>query len=947
MPRNPPQRIIASLELLEYNKQSIPALREGYSVYEIEGESGVLESYKVIVSFISDEAIALEDITDTQAKLLLQDENNRSNSRTIYGMVYEVKEEPKVASKYRYTLEIVSPLHYLSLNRHYEIFQEKSAPEIINEIITRYSNLLNLTLDMKKIDKEELPSRETTTQYAQSDYEFIKMLCEEEGLSLLVDSSTNNPYTLTLCKLSEHAKEYSKKVVCTYHKSQRFIPSNQTHNYYEKETPSQELKHQTKHFTLGATIQENEKTKQLRNDIKEYLQKQRVEKLHESLHKDIIRTSTLDANRAYAKNFTIKGMTHELQLTEGVHVELNDTFQKKSTQATLIKTTFKAFFPNALDEYTPSKESTPQTNQFTLTFEAIPKDILYIPPYTITKQKIHSIQTARVSAKKEQLKPYANEIDVNEKGEIRVIFHFDEKYPTSCYIPLANPFSGDGYGMQFLPRVNSEVIVSFINGDIDRPLIIGALHNAENHHPYNLPKEKTKSFIKTQTTPQYKDQEGYNELLFEDKQVEEQLNLRSQRYNNHKVLNNSKSHIDNNSINIIDNDMQLTIANNATTTIGNDQRNTIAGNQITTIEKEQLLSVGADQENHLLKNVTTIINQTSKTIIEQDLQERIKGKVNHYVEKDSQAKYLANLFMQIEKDLGIQITNAYHLQAKSIKLQSPTIELQATEGISLKCGGNVLTVDSSGIHIKTANYDSNATNSGVSAQEIQITDLAKPLYTKLRVVNLEASISKQETQEQLLTYTATVEKFENDAWTQTTDLTPTQKAQLQWFFIKNNDENDKDIITDNPTEDTIVIKDLEMSVTLNPNNIHRYAHVHCFVADPDAENGYVMSELKRYLELEDILIDIQDNDTKTFEAQAIYNVDAITQEEKALTCWIVEDVDVSDAKGKDIMTYAYKGKKQEILVKAYMESSSLEVAYTNVNFFDSEEEISGEIREND
>ncbi|MFA7030614.1 MAG: type VI secretion system tip protein TssI/VgrG [Candidatus Cloacimonadaceae bacterium] len=473
-----------------------------------------------------------------------------------------------------------------------------------------------------------------------------------------------------------------------------------------------------------------ERTTQLRESIKEYSYKQRVERLHESLHRDIIRTSKLDANRGYAQTFSIKGTTHELQLIEGVHVELQDSTQKQTIQATILNTKFEAFFPNALDEYTQKPDQTPQTNQFTLTFEAIPKDILYIPAYTITKPKIHSIQTARVSAKKEELKPYANEIDVNEKGEIRVIFHFDEKYPTSCYIPLANPFSGDGYGMQFLPRVNSEVIVSFINGDIDRPLIIGALHNAENHHPYNLPKEKTKSFIKTQSTPQYKDQEGYNELLFEDKQGEEELNLRAQRDYNLKVLNNATTHIDNNAINIIDNDMHLTVANNATTTIGNDQRNTIAGNQITTIEKEQLLSVGADQENHLLKNVTTIINQTSKTIIEQDLLERIKGKVHHYVEKDSQAKYLANLFMQIEKDLGIQITNAYHLQAKSIKLQSPTIELQATEGISLKCGGNVLTVDSSGVYFKTASLDTKSGNGGVSATEVakvKHVEISKPI----------------------------------------------------------------------------------------------------------------------------------------------------------------------------------------------------------------------------
>ena len=90
-----------------------------------------------------------------------------------------------------------------------------------------------------------------------------------------------------------------------------------------------------------------ERTTQLRESIKEYSYKQRVERLHESLHKDIIRTSKLDANRGYAQTFSIKGTTHELQLIEGVHVELQDSTQKQTIQATILNTKFEAFFPNA------------------------------------------------------------------------------------------------------------------------------------------------------------------------------------------------------------------------------------------------------------------------------------------------------------------------------------------------------------------------------------------------------------------------------------------------------------------------------------------------------------------------------------------------------------------------------------------------------------------------
>ncbi len=94
-------------------------------------------------------------------------------------------------------------------------------------------------------------------------------------------------------------------------------------------------------------------------------------------------------------------------------------------------------------------------------------------------------------------KDYENTIDVDEQGRIKVLFHFETNQTSSCYLRLSNFYSGTNFGSQFLPRVNSEVIVSFINGDPDLPIIIGTLHNGENKNPVNLPKEKTKSFIKT------------------------------------------------------------------------------------------------------------------------------------------------------------------------------------------------------------------------------------------------------------------------------------------------------------------------------------------------------------------------------------------------------------------------------------------------------------------
>jgi len=250
-------------------------------------------------------------------------------------------------------------------------------------------------------------------------------------------------------------------------------------------------------------------------------------------------------------------------------------------------------------------------------------------------------------------------------------------------------------------------------------VITGAIHNGENAHPYPLPKEKTKSFIKTQTTPQYEDKEGYNELLFEDKQGEELLSLRAQKDYNLNVLHDSHIHIENDSKTVIGNDSELTIANDSTTTVGNDSKLFIKGNSTTTIEKESLVTVKENQENLYKKDNTSIIGQNQKTIIEKDLIEEIKGLVLRYVEKDAKQKVLQSLYKKIAKDLGIEVSGAYHLNADTIRYTAKTIELDAGDGLSLKCGANVLTVDGVGIHLKAPMLDTASSNGGVVAPAIE------------------------------------------------------------------------------------------------------------------------------------------------------------------------------------------------------------------------------------
>ncbi len=725
------QEISCRLHLLNYKDNDTLGVLDGsYSVYRFDGFSAVNKPYEFTVKFISDQFIHIEDIVDTDVHMQLTDDVNPLVKKSIYGKIFDAREDSIVARKFIYEIKIVSPLYYLGLNNKYEIFHEKKTSDIISEIINRYAQLLNLKIDVK-LDLVTAPIREYTTQYNQSDLEFILMLCESEGYSLIVDYSSNDPYTLTLCELNEHSIVKTYSSTCNFNHAKKFTASHIVEDYFDKDRPSLQYKTSTG-SSINSSIQENQSTSQLRVDLKKENLRDKLNILDESLFKDLKRYNTIEAQRQFVQTNTILGNSEELNIQDCLCIDLEDEKANKKIESIILEVKYSGFFPNALDEYKQSiHDEVKKQLEYEIDFIAIPKDITYKPPLKTPKPRIPGILTAIVSNGNANTKDYHNTIDVDEQGRIKVLFHFETNQTSSCYLRLSNFYSGEGFGSQFLPRVNSEVIVSFINGDPDLPIIIGTLHNGENKNPYNLPKEKTKSFIKTHSIPQYEDKIGYNEIAFEDKRGDENLSFRAQKDMNTLVLNDSFTHIQNNSKSIIDNDKEQTVESNSTLTVNKDYTVNIKENHINTVQKEKLTTVKEDYNIHVKKDLNTITKRDKKTFIENDAVTSVKNILLQYVHKDVTDKYLESLFIQVSKELGIDISDNFHLDTTSALLEGNNdITLEAKTGISVRCGGNVMTVHSGGIDFHTPKYNENSAFNGVEGVEVPkmlITDAVKKL----------------------------------------------------------------------------------------------------------------------------------------------------------------------------------------------------------------------------
>jgi type VI secretion system secreted protein VgrG len=211
-------------------------------------------------------------------------------------------------------------------------------------------------------------------------------------------------------------------------------------------------------------------------------------------------------------------------------------------------------------------------------YEMQPSERPFRAPLRTPKPRVLGPQTARVVGKD------GEEIDVDEQGRILVQFHWDRKNDRSCRVRVAQTWSGSKWGTIMIPRIGQEVVVEYLEGDPDRPLVTGTVYNGDKEVPYALPAEKTKAGLKSNST---KGGGGYNELVFDDEKDKEKIGLHAQK------------------------DLEVRVLNSETRTIGEKFKSGVS--RLTTLEKgddelkvksgSQKVDIGSDQTTKVAKKV--------------------------------------------------------------------------------------------------------------------------------------------------------------------------------------------------------------------------------------------------------------------------------------------------------------------------------------------------------
>ncbi len=355
--------------------------------------------------------------------------------------------------------------------------------------------------------------------------------------------------------------------------------------------------------------------------------------------------------------------------------------------------------PQVMDE-----EASLEAFGYSNTFTCIPEKVPYRPPRVTPRPYVKGGQTAVVVG------PAGEEIHVDEWGRVKVQFHWDRQGKldenSSCWVRVSQPWGGELWGRMFIPRIGQEVVVDFIEGDPDRPIITGRVYNGANLVPYELPAEKTKSTIKSNSSL---GGDGYNEVRFEDEKRKEQFFMHAER--------NMDVHVKNDSFENILHDRHQTIGAQGKDGKVGDQNELVFRDKSLTVHRHSQEHVGGNLKRHVggidgPGNVDIVIKSNRTELVHKNSHLHVKHWLSEKVDGTQS--------LQVGKDLHTSVGQLNAVEAgKEIHLKSNKIVVEAASGITIQAPGGFITIDAGGIAIKGAKVLINSGGAALSGSGVK------------------------------------------------------------------------------------------------------------------------------------------------------------------------------------------------------------------------------------
>jgi len=489
-------------------------------------------------------------------------------------------------------VEFVPTAWLLTQKYQSRIFQDITVPDILKKVFETGG----LTSEQFRISLQEIaqyPKREYCVQYRETDWNFAARLMEEEGIfcffeheedkDILVLGNTPQAHTpidgdSTVLFRSRTGAVEGAEFIYDFRHSQQIRPGKVTLRDYFFEKPPLDL-------AKDKNVDRNPEL-----EIYDYPGLYFDE--GEGKRYADLRLQSSQARRVQAGGASVCPRLdpgREFMLADHPSQALNDTYV-----LTWLK--HEAVQPSGPD-------AAGGGFRYDNMFRAIPKTVPFRPQRITPRPIVQGPQTAVVTG------PANEEIYVDKYGRVKVHFYWDREQPSdetsSCFIRVSQLWAGAGWGAMWIPRIGHEVVVDFLEGNPDRPLIVGRVYNGDNMPPYPLDTEKTKSTIKSDSS---KGHNGSNEIRFEDKKGSEEVYIHCQKDFNIKTENDKGQNTGHDESLTIGHDRTKTVKHDEKTTVENDRTETVNGKETITIKKDRTEEVTEGNETVTIKTGDRTIN---------------------------------------------------------------------------------------------------------------------------------------------------------------------------------------------------------------------------------------------------------------------------------------------------------------------------------------------------
>ncbi len=527
-------------------------------------------SLDVVEPIYASPSLSETPLIDREADIILWD--GTEIKRHLHGVIDSVIEADSGPRYRSYTIRIRPALQRLEHVANCRVFQLKRVDEIITEILQQHG-IIHFEFDLDS-PKE---TREYCVQYNETDLHFISRLAAEEGLIFWFIHTKDNHKLYIVDRISkierlpgsyevrDNSANKNEASVWSFRYQEQRVTARSAERDYTFKNPRYSLDHKYEGLNLGV--------QQTHYEHYDYHGRYK----RDAQGKPFVQYR--QEHRQSAQHIATIQNDH-LHFSTGQGIELKGVSEQHDHVWVSIANHLSIYQPQALKEdavdHTGAQESQPKT---TLTTTCIPWNQPWrAEPFE--KPVVDGPQMAHVVG------PVGEEIFCDEFGRVRIQFPWDrygksDEY-SSCWIRVAQGWAGNQYGSIAIPRIGHEVIVDFLEGDPDQPIVMGRTYHQDNMPPYKLPANKTRMSIKSKTHKG----EGYNELRFEDAKDKEQVYIHAQKDQDLIIENDRREHIRH--------DRDLRVDNDRTEDIGNDSHSKVERDRNEATGRKYSLTVGEE-----------------------------------------------------------------------------------------------------------------------------------------------------------------------------------------------------------------------------------------------------------------------------------------------------------------------------------------------------------------